>query len=421
VSSPVSGNHVVVATFAINTYSVSASVSGGNGSVSVSNAAPNYGDTATVTVTPNTGYHIATLTDNGNPIALTSSVVFSSVSGNHVVVATFAINTYQLHYAAVANGSISGTASQTVNYNGSGTLVTAVPAVGYHFVSWSDGITSAARTDTAVTTDLSVTASFAINVPSIATTYTVTAVASANGTVSPASQSVNSGDNATVTVTPDAGYHIGAISVDGNATAAVSPVVLKNVTAPHTVSVTFAINTYTLSYAANANGSIVGSATQVVNSGSNGTTVTATPNAGYYFTQWSDGVLTAARQDTGVTANKSVTASFAAKRNTTVTIQSDAYSVTLALRGGKFVLTGLLTPGAYLDPVVVEVQKPNQSPSVPWSYSSNRLCYETVGGSGHWWYRYTPLLTGTYNFRVHFVGDTTRNASYSRVISVVVH
>ena len=70
----VSANHVVVATFAINAYTVTASVSGGNGSVAVINPAPNYGDTATVTVTPNAGYHIATLTDNGNPIALTSSV-----------------------------------------------------------------------------------------------------------------------------------------------------------------------------------------------------------------------------------------------------------------------------------------------------------------------------------------------------------
>ena len=36
-----------------------------------------------------------------------------------------------------------------------------MPDAGYHFVSWSDGLTSAARTDANVTADLSVTASFA--------------------------------------------------------------------------------------------------------------------------------------------------------------------------------------------------------------------------------------------------------------------
>ena len=50
-----------------------------------------------------------------------------------------------------ANGSISGTTPQTVDYGNDGTLVTAVPATGYHFVSWSDGVLTAGRTDLTVT------------------------------------------------------------------------------------------------------------------------------------------------------------------------------------------------------------------------------------------------------------------------------
>ena len=41
--------------------------------------------------------------------------------------------------------------------------MTAVPDTGYHFVSWSDGYPTAARTDTNVTADITVSASFAIN------------------------------------------------------------------------------------------------------------------------------------------------------------------------------------------------------------------------------------------------------------------
>ena len=48
--------------------------------------------------------------------------------------ASFAINTYTLTYTAGANGTITGTAPQTVDYGTSGTEVTAVPDPGYHFV-----------------------------------------------------------------------------------------------------------------------------------------------------------------------------------------------------------------------------------------------------------------------------------------------
>ena len=53
--------------------------------------------------------------------------------------------------------------------------------------------------------------------------------------------------------------------------------------------------------------------------------MTAVPNAGYHFVSWSDGVLTAARTDTNVHANISVTASFAlvAATDTTAPITSN--------------------------------------------------------------------------------------------------
>ncbi len=47
-------------------------------------------------------------------------------------------------------------------YGGSGTQVTAVANPGYHFVFWSDGITTAARTDANVTASILVTANFVV-------------------------------------------------------------------------------------------------------------------------------------------------------------------------------------------------------------------------------------------------------------------
>jgi uncharacterized repeat protein (TIGR02543 family) len=67
---------------------------------------------------------------------------------------------YTLTYSAGSNGSITGTAEQSVASGGSGTQVTATPNSGYQFVKWSDDSTANPRTDTNVTSNISVTASF---------------------------------------------------------------------------------------------------------------------------------------------------------------------------------------------------------------------------------------------------------------------
>ncbi len=91
-------------------------------------------------------------------------------------------------------------------------------------------------------------------------------------------------------------------------------------TQKYTVTVTVAANVYMLTYTAGTGGTITGTATQTVNSGANGSAVTAIPNSGYHFVGWSDGVTTATRMESNVTGNITVTANFA--RNT-ITLPSD--------------------------------------------------------------------------------------------------
>jgi len=162
---------------------------------------------------------------------------------------------YTLAYTAGANGTITGTSPQTVGYGASGTTVTATPNGGYHFVSWSDGILTTARTDINVTANITVTATFTID--------------------------------------------------------------------------TFTIDTYILTYTAGVGGSITGASPQTVNQGAGGTTVTATPNGGYHFVSWSDGILTTARTDINVTANINATATFAVNIN----INTYAYTLTVTKVG----------------------------------------------------------------------------------------
>ena len=257
------------------------------------------GSGTTVTAVPNTGYHFASWSDG----VLTAARTDTNVTADITVTANFAIDTFTLTYTAGAGGTIEGTSPQTVNYGADGSLVTAVPNVGYHFVDWSDGVLTAARTDLDVTANITVTANFAID------TFTLTYTAGAGGTIDGTSpQTVNYGaDGTLVTAVPNIGYHFVDWS-DGVLTAARTDL---NVTANVTVTANFAIDTFTLTYTAGAGGTIEGISPQTVNYGADGTLVTAVPNTGYHFVDWSDGVLTAARTDLDVTANVTVTANFA--------------------------------------------------------------------------------------------------------------
>jgi hypothetical protein len=98
-----------------------------------------------------TVYHfqIASTDIYGNR-ATTSDYVFTTLTP-----------TYNITYTAGANGSLTGTNPQTVNYGLNGSAVTAVADFGYHFVNWSDNSVANPRIDTNVKGNISVTANFA--------------------------------------------------------------------------------------------------------------------------------------------------------------------------------------------------------------------------------------------------------------------
>src|SRR5690606_38778895 len=76
----------------------------------------------------------------------------------------------------------------------------------------------------------------------------------------------------------------------------------------------FALNQYSLTYIAGANGSLTGNAAQTVSHGDEGSAVQAVADIGYRFVQWSDGSPANPRTETGVTADLSVTAQFALRQ-----------------------------------------------------------------------------------------------------------
>ncbi len=214
-----------------------------------------------------------------------------------------AIDQYTLTYIAGNNGTITGSVLQLIDQGRDGTEVTATPDVGYHFVAWSDGVTSATRRDTNITGDMTVMANFAIN------QYTVSYATEDNGFVyGPESKIVNYGESGGAAIAvPNEGYHFVQWS-DGVTD---NPRTSEKVTSNTAVTAVFAINEYTISYIASEGGSISGTAIQVVEHGADGTAVEAVPDPKYHFVKWSDGKLENPRTDTNVIADIAVQATFA--------------------------------------------------------------------------------------------------------------
>jgi beta-glucanase (GH16 family) len=107
----------------------------------------------------------------------------------------------QLNYGTDLHGSISGNGNQKLVAGSSGTEITAIPQAGYEFLSWSDGKTSATRTDTPVQ-DTTLVATFKQIL------YTITYLADAHGLVSGnTTQQIPAGSqSSSVTAKADDGY-----------------------------------------------------------------------------------------------------------------------------------------------------------------------------------------------------------------------
>ncbi len=134
-------------------------------------------------------------------------------------------------------GSIDPSTPQTVKHNET-VQFTLTPAQCYHIdrVGGTCGGTLNGNvfTTNPVTQDCTVVANFAIN------TYTITATAGTGGSINPSGNVVvNCGADQTFTITPDAGYRIEDVVVDGQSVGAVNSYTFTNVTSNHTIQASF--------------------------------------------------------------------------------------------------------------------------------------------------------------------------------------
>jgi hypothetical protein len=110
---------------------------------------------------------------------------------------------------------------------------------------------------------------------------TIAATAGPGGSITPSGAvPVASGSSQSFTITPNSGYQVQSVLVDGADQGAITSYDFQNVTASHTISASFTAITYTIIAGAGPNGTIVPSGTLSVNQGGNAA-FTITPNDGY--------------------------------------------------------------------------------------------------------------------------------------------
>lgn len=124
-----------------------------------------------------------------------------------------------------------------------------------------------------------------LTIENSASIFTIISSTGSNGSISPVgTKLVNLGDNQSFTITPNPGFTIESILVDGNQETVTNPegqiYTFTNVTANHTISATFKVKQFTITAGASANGTITPSGAVLVNYASD-KTFTVTPSTGY--------------------------------------------------------------------------------------------------------------------------------------------
>jgi len=233
----VTANHTISASFGLINYAITASA-GTGGSISPTGLVPvSCGGGRTFTITPDEHYHIVDVLVDGVPIGAETSYTFSDVDSPHTIQAFFAIDTHSL--TVINAGTGTGTTTPSAGFHeydyGSVVNLSASASASSTFDGWSGDIESG----NIVTMDgnKSVTATFTLK------TYTITATAGENGSISPSGDTtVNYGSDQVYTFTPEDGYEVDTVTVDGESTTVTgNTYTFTNVMSAHTINVTFKV------------------------------------------------------------------------------------------------------------------------------------------------------------------------------------
>ena len=238
------GEHTQLNLEAAIQYTITATA-GPNGSISPSGAVVvDYGFSKEFTFTPAFNHQVLDVLVDGVSVGPVTSYTFTNVTANHTIHVTFVRSNYYFTVTAGTGCTIDppGTGvppTVTVPYKGSITFSIA-PNTGYDLVDVKvDNISQGAVPSFAFT---NVDADHTISATCARKQFTITPTWTSGGSISPGvMQTVLYGDSITFSITPDTGYVVDNVLVDGVSVGAPTAYTFTNVTANHTIFASFKI------------------------------------------------------------------------------------------------------------------------------------------------------------------------------------
>jgi hypothetical protein len=332
-----SGNYV--ATFAPNEFQINVSAYPSNGGTVTGAGVYNYGTTATLTATANTGFAFVNWSKNGVVVSMNATYSFTVMeAGNYV--ANFSRNSYQI--TGTANPTEGGTITGDGTYEyGQICTLTATASTGYTFSRWTKNGTTVSSNPSysfTVTENATYVANFTLNMYIV----TVSADPTTGGLVY-GGGSYHYGNNCTALAVPNAGYVFTNWTVNGTV---VSTDAMYTFTVNENTNLVahFSLDHYniTVSVDPEAGGTATG--------GGNFTygetcTLTAIPNTGYTFVNWTKNGTTVssnANYSFTVTDNGNYVAHFAVARYT-LTVLAEPAEGGIVYGGGTYDYGHLVT------------------------------------------------------------------------------
>jgi hypothetical protein len=291
-----SSNATVRANFTAQTYTLTMSNDGNGTTTPVGSITVNQGAATAITATPSGGYVFRSWSITAGTATFADSLSASTTvtlnSSNATVRANFTLQTYILTMTNDSHGTTTPSGSIAV-IRGTLTTITATPATGYVFRSWSVTAGTATIGDSlsANTTASLNSGSATLRANFVLRTYSLTMSNDGNGTTTPTGTvTVNHGVATAISATAASGYIFRSWSViSGTASFADSLSASTTVTLNSgnaTIRANFTIPTYTLTMTNDSHGTTTPSGSVTVVRGT-ATTISATPATGYVFSSWS--------------------------------------------------------------------------------------------------------------------------------------
>ena len=221
--------------------------SGGNGTASASHAKAVVGTEIRLTATPKTGYHLKKWQVISGGVTIENNK-FTMPDGNVEVKAIFekdsppAPTEYTITFDG--NGGTPSVDSMTTTNLKLSSLPSASRSGSYSFDGWYTEKSGGTKitTDTVFSANTTVYAhwTYTGGGSSGYSYYTIKATAGTGGSISPSGNvSVREGRDQTFTITPDKGYAVANVKIDGKSIGAVKSYTFENVSRTHTIEVIF--------------------------------------------------------------------------------------------------------------------------------------------------------------------------------------